>query len=118
MILTISWIPNWSPSSRSGPAPTSRDSELAAAKPESVSNHRQRAERHRRARPDRTDQHAHERIECAGGDGHADGVIGKRQEQVLPDVPHRRATQAAGAAERAQVTGAPCDAGALDRDVR
>ena len=44
--------------------------------------------RHGRAGPDRADERAGERIEHAGGDRHADGVVDERQEQVLADVPH------------------------------
>ncbi len=39
------------------------------------------------------------------------------QEQVLADVPHRRAAQPARADDRAQIAGHERDAGALHRDV-
>ena len=46
-------------------------------------------------------------IQHAGRDRHADGVVDERQEQVLPDVPHRRPAEPAGADDAAQVAAAP-----------
>ena len=41
-------------------------------------------------------------IEHAGGDRHAQGVVDEREEQVLPDIPHRRAAETSGADDRAR----------------
>ena len=44
-----------------------------------------------------------QRIQHAGGDRHADGVVDERQEQVLPDVPHRRPAEPPRARDAAQI---------------
>ena len=43
-----------------------------------------------------------ERIQHAGRDRHADGVVDERQKQVLPDIPHRRAAEPARADDAAR----------------
>ena len=53
----------------------------------------------------------------SGRHRHADGVVNERQEQILPDVAHRRAAQATRADDAAQVAFDERDAGAFDRDV-
>ena len=58
-----------------------------------------------------------ERIEHARGDGHAERVVDEREEQVLADVPHRCAREAAGAHDAAEVALDEGDAGALHRHV-
>src|SRR4051812_41126986 len=82
-----------------------------------VCDHGERAEGHRGASPDRADQWAAQRIQDTGGHRYADGVVGEGEEQILADVAHRVAAQAAGAQQRAQVTLDQRDARTLHRDV-
>ena len=54
--------------------------------PERIADDRDGAERHRRARDHRAEQQAEERIQHARRNRHAEHVVDKRKEQVLPDV--------------------------------
>ena len=56
-------------------------------------------------------------IEHAGGDRHAGGVVDEGEEQVLPDVAHRRLRQAPRLHDAGEVALEQRDAGALDRHV-
>src|SRR5437660_9878542 len=85
---------------------------------ESVSEHRQRAEGHRGAGPDRRYEHTRHGIKHAGSDGHADDVVDESKKQILADVAQRGATQTARPQDPAQVPLDERDSRALDRDVR
>ena len=65
----------------------------------------------------RADEEARERVERSGRDRHPDGVVDKRQKQILTDVPHRRAAQPSGPDDSHQIAADERDAGALHRDV-
>ncbi len=58
-----------------------------------------------------------DRIEQPGRDRDAQHVVDEGEEQVLPDVAHRRPAQAAGADQPAQIAVDQRDAGALHRHV-
>ena len=58
-----------------------------------------------------------QRVEDARRERHAEHVVDEREEQVLPDVPHRRAAEPPGPRDAAQVALHERDARALHRDV-
>ena len=66
------------------------------------------ARRHRRRRDDRGKQHAEYGIEHARRNGHAGGVVNEGEEQVLPDIPHRRLAETPGAHDPRQVAAQQC----------
>ena len=70
-----------------------RLSQGGAPESKGIPDDRDGAERHGGARDDRAQQHAEERVEHAGGDGHTEHVVDEGEEQVLPNVLHRQAAQ-------------------------
>ena len=67
--------------------------ELQRAQAERVSDHRHRAERHRKRCNDRTEKETKVWVEDACGNRDADYVVGECKYQILADVTHRRAAQ-------------------------
>ena len=65
------------------------------AQPQGVADHADRRQRHRRGSDDRRQQEPEHRIEHAGGNRHAGGIVDEGKEQVLPDVAHGRLRQRA-----------------------
>src|SRR3546814_9918687 len=60
------------------------------AQPERVAHHRHRRQAHGGGGDHRRQQKPEEGIEHAGSDGHAGGIVGEGEEEVLPDVAHGR----------------------------
>src|SRR5262245_35075178 len=69
-------------------------SQINPAQAERVADDRYRTERHGCARDDRAEQQPDGGIQHACRDRHAEHVIDKREEQILPDILHRRPAEA------------------------
>src|SRR3989442_1377486 len=65
------------------------------SQPQCVEDDRDRAEAHRRARDDRTQQKAEDRVEHARSDRHTESVVDEGEEKVLADIAHGRLAQPA-----------------------
>src|SRR5258708_692146 len=87
------------------------------AEAESVGDDRDRAEAHGGAGEHRAEQPAENGIEYAGGDGDAESVVKKSEEQILFDVADGGAAKFSGAQDAAQIAFEQSDAGGFDGDV-
>lgn len=93
------------------------DSQRHPPQPKGVSDDGHRTERHRRARDHRAEQQPKPGVQDACRNRNTCHVVDERKEQVLPDVLHRRATEAARPHDAAQVPFDQGDTGALHRHV-
>src|SRR6266567_7542349 len=98
-------------------APTRRRSQFDRSQPQCVCDHRNGAEAHGGARDHRAEENSEEGTERAGGDGHAERVVDKREKEILPDIPHHSSTNVHGFYNSDQVAFHECDTCALDRDI-
>src|SRR5664280_137485 len=101
------------------PVPAFRDHALKfhAAQPQRIANDADGGKRHGRRGDDRRQLQAERRIEYAGRDRHAGGIIDKGKEQVLPDIAHDRRRQRARFHDPGEVALEQRDAGAFDRHI-
>src|ERR1043166_1732015 len=90
-------------SPRSGSSLETRALQRHAPQPQGVGNYRHRAETHGGGSDHRAEKNAEGGIQDARGNRHADRVVEEGEEQVLPDVRHRRAAQPPRAQDAAQV---------------
>ena len=81
--------------------------------PQRVRDDRNGTQAHRGAGNDRAEKHAEEWIEQPGRHGNAQGVVDKSEEQILPDVPHRRAAKTNRLGDPAKIAFDQRDARAL-----
>src|SRR5258708_37123740 len=87
------------------------------AEAESVGDDRDGTEAHGGAGEHRAEQPAENGIEYAGGDGDAEGVVKKSEEQILFDIANGGAAEFSGAQDAAEVAFEESDAGRFDGDV-
>src|SRR5882724_10317645 len=91
--------------------------ELQAIQSQWVADHGNRAERHGGAGDDRAQKNTKERIQSTRGDGNSQYIVDECKKQILPDVPHGRATYAARFRDAAQIALYQGNVRALDGDI-
>src|SRR5579872_1196929 len=73
------------------------------AEAQRVCNYGDRAERHGGAGDDRAQEEAEKWVEHSGSDGHAEYVVGKREEEILANIAHGGAAEPSRANDGSQV---------------
>src|SRR6516164_8241353 len=66
-----------------------KSSQRRLPEPQRIANDGDRAERHGRTRDHWAEQQTEPRVKDSCGNGNARYVVDKREEQILPNVPHR-----------------------------
>lgn len=89
-----------------------------APQPQGVGDDGHRRQGHRRRCNHGRQEKVEDRVEHAGCNRHAGGVVDEGEEQVLHDVAQRRLRQLAGAHDAGQVTAEQRQTGAFDRPRR